>query len=103
MKWMTESKLEMQTFAELRDVALWPGGQEIGSKREICPRDVEDFLKNFTIYYFHGELTVAPYKNNARFALQSQFSLHEFDWLSACECGVVSHKFHYEQLITERN
>lgn len=55
-------------------------------QREICPRDVEDFLRNFTI--FMGELTVAPYKHYARFALRSQFSLHGFDLLSACECGV---------------
>lgn len=48
-KWITESKMETQTFAELRVVALWPDRHEIDSKRQIILNGGKDFLLNFTV------------------------------------------------------
>lgn len=50
-KWMTDSKKETKTFAQLRVVALRPDSQEMDSLagREITPRAGKDFLLNF--YY----------------------------------------------------
>lgn len=51
---MTESKMETQTFAELRVVALRPDRREMDSltRREITPRGGGDFSAEF--YYLAG-------------------------------------------------